>query len=96
MKKPSRASGYDRAYLFYVLRHFAAGAAEIVRRLEPLASDPVTGQALAMLEEDFAEIDSVGPVRVAEFLLGASDDAVQADARGLVLDFLDLWAATKK
>jgi hypothetical protein len=44
----------------------------------------------------FAEIDSVGPLRVAEFLLGAPDDALQADARGLVLDFLELWAAAKR
>jgi hypothetical protein len=43
-----------------------------------------------VLKEDFAAIDSVGPRRVAEFLLGAPDDALQADVRGLVLDFLEL------
>jgi hypothetical protein len=59
-----------------------------------LFGDPVAQQALAMLREDFAEIDSIGPRRIAEFLLGTSDDALQADARGLVLDFLELWART--
>lgn len=91
-----RGENKDAYDLFYVLRHLTAGAGDIVRRLEPHANDPVTGQALAILEADFAEVDSVGPMRVAEFLLGASDDALQADVRGLVLDFLELWAAIEK
>jgi len=86
-----RGENKDAYDLFYLLRHLVAGLADIVRRLGPHANDPVAREALTMLREDFAEIDSVGPKRVAEFLLGTSDDALQADARGLVLDFLELW-----
>jgi hypothetical protein len=46
--------------------------------------------ALAFLRDDFAELDSVGPMYVAEFLSNGPDDDVQADARGAVLDFLEL------
>lgn len=86
-----RGENKDAYDLFYLLRHLVAGLADIVRRLGPHANDPVAREALAMLREDFAEIDSVGPKRVAEFLMGTSDDILQADARGLVLDFLELW-----
>ncbi len=86
----SRGENKDVYDLFYVLRHLTGGLADIVRRLEPHAEDPSAREALAVLKEDFAEIDSLGPRRVAEFLLGAPDDALQADVRGLVLDFLEL------
>jgi Nucleotidyl transferase AbiEii toxin, Type IV TA system len=89
-----RGENKDAYDLFYLLRHLGAGLADIVRRLGPHAHDPVAREALAMLREDFAEIDSVGPRRVAEFLLGTPDDVLQADARGLVLDFLALWGET--
>jgi hypothetical protein len=85
-----RGENKDVYDLFYVLRHLSAGLADIVRRLNPHAEDPSTREALAALKEDFAEVDSVGPRRVADFL-GGPDEALQADARGLVLDFLDLW-----
>lgn len=89
-----RGANKDAYDLFYLLRHVVAGLADIVRRLKPHANDPVAREALTMLREDFAEIDSVGPRRVAEFLLGTSDDDLQADARGLVLDFFELWVRT--
>jgi hypothetical protein len=84
-----RGENKDVYDLFYVLRHLSAGLADIARRLEPHAEDPSVREALAALREDFAEIDSIGPRRVAEFLLGAPDDALQADARGLVLSLLE-------
>jgi hypothetical protein len=92
----SRGENKDAYDLFYVLRHLRVGLAEIVRRLEPHAEDPSAREALAVLKDDFAEIDSVGPRRVAEFLLGAPDDALQADVRGLVLDFLALFPRGKR
>jgi hypothetical protein len=85
-----RGENKDAYDLFYVLRYLSAGLPAIARRLEPHSEDPSAREALAVLREDFAEVDSVGPRRVSEFLLGAPDDALQADARGLVLDFLDL------
>lgn len=84
----NRGENKDAYDLFYVLRHWAGGLEQIARRLEPHIRDPAARAALEVLVEDFAEIDSVGPRRVAQFLLGTSDDALQADVRGLVLDFL--------
>jgi hypothetical protein len=57
----------DAYDLFYVLRHLEAGLTDIVRRLEPHADDASARETLAFLKDDFAEIDSVGPRRVAEF-----------------------------
>jgi hypothetical protein len=85
----NRGDNKDAYDLFYLLRHLNSGLTEIARRLEPHQGDPVAREALAILKEDFAEIDSVGPRRIAEFLLGVPDDELQADARGLVLDFLE-------
>jgi hypothetical protein len=79
--------------LFYVLRHLSAGLADIARRLEPHAQDPSAVEAFAALREDFAELGSIGPRRVAEFLFGAPSEDLQADVRGLVLDFLEMCAA---
>ena len=86
----SRGENKDVYDLFYVLRHLSAGLADVVRRLEPHAEDPSAREALVVLQEDFAEIDSVGPRRVAEFMTGQQDDALQADVQGLVLDFLEM------
>jgi hypothetical protein len=85
----NRGDNKDAYDLFYLLRHLNSGLTEIARRLEPHQGDPVAREALAILKEDFAQIDSVGPRRIAEFLLGVPDDELQADARGLVLDFLE-------
>jgi hypothetical protein len=91
----NRGENKDAYDLFYVLRHLPSGLPDIVRRLEPHANDLFVREALGTLKENFAEIDSVGPRRVADFL-GGTDDAVQADARGLVLDLLDLCDAWSK
>jgi hypothetical protein len=87
-----RGDNKDAYDLIYVLRHLRGAFDEIVRRLKLHTDDPSVRKALAVLEADFAEIDSVGPRRVAEFL-GGPDDALQADARGLVLDLLEAWNA---
>jgi hypothetical protein len=89
----SRGENKDVYDLFYVLRHLRAGLADVVRRLARHVEDPSVREALVVLKEDFAQIDSVGPRRIAEFLVGDPDDALQADARGLVLDFLKMCEA---
>lgn len=88
-KRGENKDAYD---LFYVLRH-GSGPADIARRLAPYLDDPSAREAIVVLAQDFAEIDSLGPRRVAEFLLGASDEDLQADVRGWVLDLLDLCRA---
>lgn len=85
----NRGENKDAYDLFYVLRYLPAGLPGVARRLRPVAGDPLTREALEILEQDFAEIDGVGPRRVADFL-GGPDDALQADVRALVLDLLAL------
>jgi len=47
-----------------------------------------------ILRRDFQAIDGVGPRRVADFLLGAPDDAIQADVVGFVGRLPDGCATT--
>lgn len=81
-----RGENKDAYDLFYLLRHFGDGIEDVVARLIPLLDDATAEAALGMLEADFAEVDSLGPRRVAEFLHGTVHDELQADVRGLVLD----------
>lgn len=85
----NRGENKDAYDLFYVLRNFGSGARTVADRLRPFRRDPDAEVALGHLKQDFSEIDSVGPRRVADFLHGRPDDELQADARGLVLDLLD-------
>jgi hypothetical protein len=85
----SRGENKDVYDLYYLLRHFGAGVEDVAARLEPLLADPFAQRALEVLERDFADLDSVGPLRIAEFIYGRGDDDLQADARGLVLDVAD-------
>ena len=84
----SRGENKDVYDLFYLLRYFGHGIDQIAARLIPLLQHVEARDALAVLEKDFADIDSVGPRRVAEFLRGTRDDELQADALGLMLDLL--------
>ncbi len=48
-------------------------------------------EALGFLARDFADVETVGPLRVAEFEgATAESDAVAADAHGYVADLLEL------
>lgn len=85
----SRGENKDAYDLFYVLRYLEAGLADVASRLRLLANDRSTQDALAVLREDFSDVDGLGSTRVAEFLTGGPDDDVQADARGVVLDLLE-------
>jgi hypothetical protein len=61
----------------------------VAQRLLPLRDDPAVLLALRHLGEDFSQVDSVGPRRVADFLHGRPDDDIQADARSIVLDLIE-------
>jgi hypothetical protein len=58
--------------------------------LRPLLGDASASKAVEILEQDFLDHDAVGPRRVAEFLTGGPDDAVQADVVGFVGELLGL------
>lgn len=85
-KRGKPKDAYD---LFYMLRNRPNGIAWIGQRIRDFGNRPDVHEAVTILQRDFRLIDSVGPVRVAEFL-GGQDDDLQADVAGLVHALLDI------
>jgi predicted nucleotidyltransferase len=85
-----RGENKDAYDLIYTLQNYGRGVADLFERLQPLLNIQCAQQALAILERDFAAIDSVGPVRVAEFLGDRQDTTIRADAAGAVRSLLGL------
>ena len=87
-----RAEPKDAFDLVYVLRRWPGGISDIVERLERHAKRhrAVIDDALGRLARDFADPETLGPRRVAEFEGEAGEDldAVAADAHGYVDDLL--------
>lgn len=80
----SRGENEDAYDLFYVIGSYGSGVDDVAARLKPLLGDPEARRALDVLRRDFCDPDCVGPRRVAEFLVGAIDDEIQADVVGFV------------
>jgi hypothetical protein len=89
-----RGENKDAYDLFYVLRNYGAGVGEIVEHLDPMRTDPVATEAMAILRRDFTDQDGPGPLRVGEFLTGGSDDTIQADVAGFMDAFLRIYERT--
>lgn len=84
-----RGENKDAYDLYYVLRNYGSGVAEVSARLKPLLEDKATQTALKYLRSDFPNTNAVGPRRVAEFQFGHADAATQADVAGFVQQLLD-------
>lgn len=80
----SRGENKDAYDLYYVVRNFQSGPKAIATRLRSLLEDAEAQRALAVLRRDFAELDAVGPMRVAAFVTGGRDDELQADVVAFV------------
>jgi len=74
-----RGENKDAYDLFYVVRNYGSGIEDVVEHLRPLSEDRFAVEAFSILRRDFSTHNSVGPRRVAEFLVGQSDDAIQAE-----------------
>lgn len=83
-----RGENKDAYDLYYVLRHYGSAVEDVSRRLAPLLDDTDAMRAVGYLREDFATVDSVGPVRAAIFLGFQPDEGFRADVIGLVARFL--------
>jgi hypothetical protein len=83
-----RGENKDAYDLYYVVRHFGSGPDEVAARLRLLLDDACTRQALEILEQDFLEHDGLGPRRVAEFIVGGTDNVIQADVVGFVRELV--------
>jgi hypothetical protein len=84
----SRGENKDAYDLFYIVRNFGDGVEDVVAKLQPLLDDEEARRALDILRRDFADPESVGPMRVAEFIAGRSDEQIQADVVGFVMTLL--------
>jgi hypothetical protein len=83
-----RGENKDAYDLFYVVRNYRRGAVDVAVALAGLHDLPETEQALAVLRRDFAEIDQVGPRRVAEFVAGGRNDVIQAEVVAYIAELL--------
>jgi hypothetical protein len=85
-----RGENKDAYDLVYLLQNYGSGIDDVFQRLKPLLKSPSAQMALAVLDNDFTEVDSVGSMRVAEFLGDPQDAGVRADAAGAVRSLLAL------
>ena len=84
-----RGGNKDAYDLYYVVRNFGAGAGDVAACLTPLLGDDEAQRAIQVLRTDFLDHEGVGPRRVAEFMLGTTDDEIQSDVVGFVKALLD-------
>jgi hypothetical protein len=86
-----RGENKDAYDLFYVLRNYGESVTDIIEHLGPLRADPAAIESIEILRRDFTSHDGIGPMRVAEFLTGGPDDAIQADVVGFMDAFLRMY-----
>ncbi len=86
----SRGQDKDAYDLFYVVRNFGGGIADVAAHLTPLIGRPHAAEAIAVLKQDFTEPDGIGPARVARFLYSEPNPATQTDVAGFVRQLLSL------
>lgn len=84
-----RGENKDAYDLYYLVRNFGAGVEDVAACLRPLLGDEEAQGAIQVLRDDFLDYEGVGPRRVAEFLRGGPDEAIQADVGGFVKALLD-------
>lgn len=83
-----RGENKDAYDLFYMIRYYGSGLEDVLKCLNPLLHEQDTRKALQILRRDFAEPNGVGPRRVALFMYGTPNEALQADVAGLVRELL--------
>ncbi|MFH1690939.1 MAG: hypothetical protein ABIE42_12025 [Candidatus Eisenbacteria bacterium] len=66
------------------MRNYGAGVEDVAACLRPLLNDTAAQKAMGIIRRDFLSHNSVGPRRVAEFVSGESDEAIQADVVGFL------------
>ena len=84
-----RGENKDAYDLYYLVRNYGGGVEDVVASLLPLLEDAEARQAIEVLRNDFLAHDGTGPRRVATFLVGRSDDEIQADVIGFIKRLLD-------
>jgi len=86
-KRGENKDAYD---LYYHIRNYGSSVEDIAEALKPLLHEKEAKETIKILSEDFTSNDSVGAVRVARFITGGTDEAIQAEVAGFVRNLLDL------
>lgn len=83
----NRGAGKDAYDLFYVIRNYGAGVADVAKGLSPLLDAPEAQDALQILAEDFSTAEDLGPARVAAFI-GDEDPALREEVVAFVQELI--------
>lgn len=83
-----RGEPKDAYDLYYVLRNYRSGAADVAAAFRPIMDHSLCARALTILREDFSDLDATGPMRVATFLEAGTEEPLQADVVAFVTAFL--------
>lgn len=86
LKREKDKDPYD---LYYVVLNFGSEIADAAQHLVPLLEDPNTQEALRILQDEFADAECTGPMRVAAFLGREGDEDLLADVVGVIRALLD-------
>lgn len=81
----------DAFDLYYLIRNYGRGPADVARRFVSLGigTHPAGAKGLQILREDFARPGGIGPQQVARFHRLPVDDAICDDVVAFVGEFLD-------
>ncbi len=81
----------DAYDIYFCLKHFPAGVAELAKLYRPILQNGLVQEGLTVLHEKFRTIDSVGPTWAAQVAEenGADRELAQRDAFELMQDLLD-------
>jgi hypothetical protein len=92
----NRGENKDAYDLYYVIRNFGGGPADVAERFLSLGRNPECDKALEIIRADSLDPESVGVKRVAAFVLGEdqTDDALQAEVAGFMQAFVDRCETT--
>jgi Nucleotidyl transferase AbiEii toxin, Type IV TA system len=78
----SRGENKDAYDLFYVMRNYGSDINDIVARFEPLRGDEKLAEAIAIIERDFINESSLGPMRTSDFIHHGVNADTLADVVG--------------
>lgn len=87
-----RSENKDAYDLFYVVRNYGSGIADVATKLRPLLDSNYATRAIQILRADFLDPEGLGPRRVGDFLGSPLDETIRADVVGYVSQLLERLA----